>query len=100
MPSSPYDEVWRSELPHVVAALTRRYGHFDDCEDAAQRALIAASEQWPRDGMPSNPRAWLLRSPHDDWSTRSGKTTAAAHARTEKRDFYSRTAHGPARRSR
>jgi RNA polymerase sigma factor (sigma-70 family) len=58
---SRYDEVWRSELPHVVAALTRRYGHFDDCEDAAQRALIAASEQWPRDGLPGDPRAWLLR---------------------------------------
>lgn len=61
MPHNPYEEVWRSELPHVVAGLTRRYGHFEDCEDAAQRALVAASEQWPRDGLPSDPRAWLLR---------------------------------------
>jgi RNA polymerase sigma factor (sigma-70 family) len=61
MQKRPYDEVWRSELPHVLAALTRRYGHFDDCEDAAQRALIAASEQWPQEGPPSDPRAWLLR---------------------------------------
>lgn len=55
------EDVWRTELPHVLAALTRRYGRFADCEDAAQLALIAAAEQWPRDGVPEQPRAWLLR---------------------------------------
>ena len=61
MGNSAYEDVWRSELPHVLAALTRRFGYFDDCEDAAQLALVAAAEQWPRDGVPSDPRGWLLR---------------------------------------
>jgi RNA polymerase sigma factor (sigma-70 family) len=56
-----FEEVWRREAPHVVTALVRRYGHFDDAEDATQEALLAASAQWPRDGLPSDPRAWLVR---------------------------------------
>lgn len=56
-----YEDVWRSELPYVIAALTRRHGSFADCEDAAQLALVAAAEQWPREGAPRDPRAWLLR---------------------------------------
>ena len=38
----------------------RRYGHFDLCEDAVQEALLAASQQWPRQGTPDDPRAWLI----------------------------------------
>jgi RNA polymerase sigma factor (sigma-70 family) len=38
----------------------RRYGHFDIAEDATQEALIAAAMQWPGDGIPVNPRAWLI----------------------------------------
>jgi RNA polymerase sigma factor (sigma-70 family) len=38
----------------------RRYGHFDTAEDAVQEALIAASTQWPRDGVPNSPRGWLI----------------------------------------
>lgn len=55
------EDVWRREASGVVWALTRRYGAFADCEDAVQLALIAAAEQWPRDGVPDDPRAWLLR---------------------------------------
>jgi RNA polymerase sigma factor (sigma-70 family) len=44
----------------VLAALVRRYGHFDACEDAVQEALLAAAQQWPRDGVPDTPRAWLI----------------------------------------
>jgi predicted RNA polymerase sigma factor len=55
------EDVWRREAPHVVTALVRRYGHFDDAEDATQEALLAASVQWPRDGLPGDPRAWLVR---------------------------------------
>ena len=58
---SGLEAAWRREAPGVVSALARRYGAFDDCEDATQLALIAASEQWPRDGVPDDPRAWLLR---------------------------------------
>jgi RNA polymerase sigma factor (sigma-70 family) len=38
----------------------RRYGHFDAAEDATQEALLAAAQQWPGEGMPENPRAWLI----------------------------------------
>ncbi|HEU5000558.1 MAG TPA: sigma-70 family RNA polymerase sigma factor [Lapillicoccus sp.] len=55
------EEVWRRESPHVLAALLRRHGDLADCEDAAQDALIAAAEQWPRDGVPEYPRGWLVR---------------------------------------
>lgn len=59
------EKVWRREAPHVLGALLRQYaGDFSDCEDAAQEALIAAARQWPRDGVPDNPRAWLIRVGH------------------------------------
>ena len=47
--------------PVVLGALVRRYGHFDLAEDALQEALIAAARQWPVDGRPDDPKAWLLR---------------------------------------
>jgi RNA polymerase sigma factor (sigma-70 family) len=55
------EDVWRQESPHVLAALLRRHRDYADCEDAAQDALAAAAEQWPRDGVPNNPRGWLIR---------------------------------------
>ncbi|BCJ28820.1 sigma-70 family RNA polymerase sigma factor [Actinocatenispora sera] len=61
MGEARYEDVWRREAPHVLAALSRRYGNFADCEDAVQLALVAAAEQWPRDGVPDNPAGWLLR---------------------------------------
>jgi DNA-directed RNA polymerase specialized sigma24 family protein len=54
-------DVWRHEAPHVLAALLRRCGDLGDCEDAAQDAAEAATAQWPVDGVPSDPRAWLIR---------------------------------------
>jgi predicted RNA polymerase sigma factor len=45
----------------VLAALVRRYGDFDAAEDAVQEALVAAARQWPTDGLPDNPRGWLIR---------------------------------------
>lgn len=53
--------MWRQESPHVLAALLRRYGDLGDCEDAAQEAAEAAAAQWPAEGVPDNPRAWLIR---------------------------------------
>ncbi|MDI2124878.1 RNA polymerase sigma factor [Yinghuangia seranimata] len=50
----------RACAPQVLGALVRRYGHFDLCEDAVQEALLAAAQQWPADGTPDNPRAWLI----------------------------------------
>ncbi|WP_029137096.1 RNA polymerase sigma factor [Nakamurella lactea] len=61
MTAGEFDDVWRRETPHVLAALVRRYGDFDGCEDAVQEALAAAARQWPADGVPENPRGWLVR---------------------------------------
>ncbi|HEY8526089.1 MAG TPA: DUF6596 domain-containing protein [Acidimicrobiales bacterium] len=49
----------RRLAPEVLGALVRRYGHFDACEDAVQEALLAAARQWPGDGWPGSPKAWL-----------------------------------------
>ncbi|MFK4089621.1 RNA polymerase sigma factor [Kribbella sp. NPDC020789] len=54
------EDVLRAQAPAVLSALARRYGDFDACEDAVQEALLAASQQWPQDGVPENPRSWLI----------------------------------------
>jgi RNA polymerase sigma factor (sigma-70 family) len=59
--TEPWQDVWRSETPHVLAALLRRSGDLEACEDAVQEGLLAAADQWPRDGAPENPRSWLIR---------------------------------------
>ncbi|OLB65853.1 MAG: RNA polymerase subunit sigma-24 [Actinobacteria bacterium 13_2_20CM_2_72_6] len=50
----------RRLAPQVLGAVVRRYGHFDTAEDAVQEALLAAATQWPGEGTPDNPRAWLI----------------------------------------
>src|SRR5262249_10893115 len=45
----------------VLGAIVRRYGHFDTAEDATQEALVAAALQWPIEGIPDYPRAWLIK---------------------------------------
>jgi RNA polymerase sigma factor (sigma-70 family) len=55
-----FENVLRELAPGVLAALVRRYGHFDAAEDAVQEALLAASLQWPERGLPDNPRGWLI----------------------------------------
>ena len=54
------EDLLRQLTPRVLGAVARRYGHFDACEDAVQEALLAAATQWPRDGIPDNPRGWLI----------------------------------------
>ncbi|SES47239.1 RNA polymerase sigma factor [Actinokineospora terrae] len=51
----------RALVPQVLGAVVRRYGHFDAAEDAVQEALIAAHRQWPVEGTPVDPKAWLVR---------------------------------------
>jgi RNA polymerase sigma-70 factor (ECF subfamily) len=53
-------EVYRSESRRVFATLVRLLGDFDLAEDALHNAFAAALEQWPRSGVPDNPRAWLV----------------------------------------
>src|SRR5207302_9497847 len=54
------DAVYRAESRRVLATLIRLLGDFDLAEEALHDAFASAMEQWPRDGLPSNPRAWLI----------------------------------------
>src|SRR5271155_330676 len=54
------DVVWRIESPRLIAGLTRITRDLAAAEDLAHDALVAALEQWPREGVPSNPGAWLM----------------------------------------
>src|ERR1044072_2436667 len=54
------DAVYRNESRRVLATLIRLLGDFDRAEEALADAFRAALEQWPRDGVPDNPRAWLV----------------------------------------
>src|SRR5688572_20501002 len=54
--------VVRDERPRALAALTRALGDLDRAEDALGDAVVAALDQWPRDGVPDDPCAWLIRA--------------------------------------
>ncbi|GIH96958.1 RNA polymerase sigma factor [Planobispora siamensis] len=53
-------DLLRPLVPQVLGAVVRRYGHFDTAEDAVQEALVAAAAQWPEEGVPGDPRGWLI----------------------------------------
>ena len=59
-PDLAVEDLLRTLAPQVLAALVRRYGDFPDAEDAVQEAMLAAATRWPIDGLPSNPRGWLV----------------------------------------
>ena len=59
-PDSRSEDLLRQLAPQVLGALVRRYGNFDLSEDAVQEALLAAAVQWPANGVPGNPRGWLI----------------------------------------
>src|ERR1700742_4145222 len=54
------EQVYRDESRRVLATLIRLLGDFELAEEALQDAFAAALIQWPRDGLPENPRAWLV----------------------------------------
>ena len=71
--------------PRVLGVLVRRYEDFAVCEDAVQGALVAAAQHWPKEGVPSNPRSWLVtaasRAVVDEWrSVRTRRREAAVAA--------------------
>ncbi|MGQ0834016.1 MAG: RNA polymerase sigma factor [Gammaproteobacteria bacterium] len=55
------EHLLRDLAPQVLGAVVRRFRDFAASEDAVQEALIAAAAQWPRDGIPDNPRGWLIQ---------------------------------------
>jgi RNA polymerase sigma factor (sigma-70 family) len=77
MPSGRVEDLLRELAPQVLATLTRQHGQFEACEDATQDALIAGATQWPENGLPSHPRAWLLtvarRALVDHWRSESAR---------------------------
>jgi RNA polymerase sigma factor (sigma-70 family) len=81
------EDLLRELAPQVLGTLVRRYGGFEDCEDAVQEAVLAATVQWPAGGVPDNPRGWLatvasrrlidqVRSDHARRERESAVTTA------------------------
>ena len=85
------EELLRLLAPRVLGALIRRYGQFDSCEDAVQEALLAAAVQWPDQGIPDSPQAWLTtvaaRRLTDQWRSdqarRQREANVAALAPTD-----------------
>jgi RNA polymerase sigma factor (sigma-70 family) len=77
------EDLLRELAPQVLGVLVRRYGRFDSSEDAVQEALLAAAMQWPDEGMPENPRAWLVtvasRRLVDGWRSESARRRREEH---------------------
>ncbi|WP_439427961.1 RNA polymerase sigma factor [Micromonospora sp. LA-10] len=71
MTSRAVEDLLRALAPQVLGVLVRRHGQFYACEDAVQEALLAAAVQWPEQGLPDHPRAWLVtvatRRLTDEW---------------------------------
>jgi RNA polymerase sigma factor (sigma-70 family) len=55
------EHLLRDLAPQVLGVIMRRFHDFGAAEDAVQEAMLAATSQWPRDGVPSSPRAWLIQ---------------------------------------
>ncbi|MEV6488321.1 sigma-70 family RNA polymerase sigma factor [Actinoplanes sp. NPDC051633] len=56
----PIEDLLRECAPQVLGAVVRRYGDFATSEDAVQEALLAAAQQWPVEGIPAQPKNWLI----------------------------------------
>jgi RNA polymerase sigma factor (sigma-70 family) len=71
------EDLLRDLAPRVLGTLARRHGQFDACEDAVQEALLAAAQRWPVEGVPEQPRGWLLtvatRALVDQWRADSAR---------------------------
>jgi RNA polymerase sigma factor (sigma-70 family) len=75
-------DLLRRLAPRVLGALVRRHRRFDACEDAVQEALLAAAVQWPREGLPQSPQAWLITVA----SRRLADQQRSDHARRRRED--------------
>src|SRR3954454_11416388 len=68
------DAVWRIESPRLIAGLTSLVRDVGVAEELAQDALVAALEQWPAQGVPDNPGAWLMATPKHRAIARIGRS--------------------------
>jgi RNA polymerase sigma-70 factor, ECF subfamily len=84
---SRVDAIYRNESRRILATLIRLLGDFDLAEEALHEAVAAALDRWPLDGIPSNPRAWLVstgRFKAIDWLRRRARFDASLGATAEK----------------
>src|SRR5438045_1842751 len=58
---APIEHLLRELAPQVLGVVARRFRDFSSAEDAVQEAMITAFTQWPQEGVPQNPRAWLIQ---------------------------------------
>ncbi|KRE30952.1 RNA polymerase sigma factor [Agromyces sp. Soil535] len=72
------EQVFREEWGRVLATLVGFLGDFDLAEEAAQEAFAIAADRWPRDGVPNNPRAWLMRTARNRATDRIRRDRALA----------------------
>jgi RNA polymerase sigma factor (sigma-70 family) len=82
VPAQSVERLLRQLAPEVLGVLLRRHSQFDACEDAVQEALLAAALQWPSEGVPEHPRAWLITVA----SRRLTDAWRAEHARRDRED--------------
>ena len=76
------EHLLRELAPQVLGAVVRRFRDFTAAEDAVQEALVAAAVQWPRDGVPGNPRGWLIQ-------VAARRMTDYVRSETARRDYAS-----------
>ena len=81
------EQLYRDEFGRILASLIRLLGDFDLAEEAAQEAFATAVEQWQREGVPQNPRAWIIATARHKAIDRIRRETRF----NEKRDELIRT---------
>ena len=72
------EQVFRDQWGRVLAALIGFLGDFDPAEEAAQEAFAIAAQRWPREGVPRNPRAWLMTTARNQATDRIRRDRALA----------------------
>jgi RNA polymerase sigma-70 factor (ECF subfamily) len=77
------EQLYREEGGRIVASLIRLLGDFDLAEESAQDAFASAVEQWPREGVPQNPRAWIISTARHKAIDRIRRQTRFAQRRDE-----------------
>lgn len=82
-PQLAFEHLLRDLAPQVLGTVIRRFHEFAPAEDAVQEALIAAATQWPQDGIPENPRGWLIQVASRRMADYIRSESARRHRETE-----------------